>query len=317
VWAWAGPDAAQLAEAPDLAALVEDRREGKEHREFEEAWTSCSFGIAIGSGCMDFLARNVRAAPYSTLFLWASFGIMKTQFCIVGATHGTGLLITQQLLQSGAMVRVLARNPDKARQLLGNRVDVCHGDVTDACSVCDAIAEEQTAIFFTVAATGGIDGRGLFASKTTIRNVTYQGLINLVDAARSRGFEGRIILPSVIGADRSSVMIRFLDKIKSGLQRNIIEREIYLRASGLDYTIVRAPILTNAPAGDANIRIARATNKLTAGPKISRGDLARVLILASQENIASRKTFDLFSSKGVAPSDEQILEQIEQIPADI
>ena len=52
-------------------------------------------------------------------------------------------------------------------------------------------------------------------------------------------------------------------------------------------------------------------------PKISRGDLARVLILASQENIASRKTFDLFSSKGVAPSDQQILEQIEQIPADI
>jgi hypothetical protein len=53
VLAWAGPDAARLAEAPDLAVLVVDRREGKEHREFEEAWTSCSFGIAIGSGCMD------------------------------------------------------------------------------------------------------------------------------------------------------------------------------------------------------------------------------------------------------------------------
>ena len=242
---------------------------------------------------------------------------MKTQFCIVGATRGTGLLIAQQLLRSGSTVRVLARNPDNARRLFGNRADVCHGDVTDARSVCDAITEEQGAIFFTVAATGGIDGRGLFASKTSIRNVTYQGLINLVDAARSRGFEGRIILPSVIGADRSSVMISFLDKIKSGLQRNIIERERYLRASGLDYTIVRAPILTNAPAGDADIRIARATNKLTAGLKISRGDLARVLILVSQQTAASRKTFELLSSKGVAPSDRQILEQIEQIPADI
>ena len=242
---------------------------------------------------------------------------MKTQFCIVGATRGTGLLITRQLLQSGSMVRVLARNPDKARQLLGNRADVCRGDVTDARSICDAITEEQRAIFFTVAATGGIDGRGLFASETTIRNVTYQGLVNLVDAARSKGFEGRIILPSVIGADRSSVMIRFLDKVKSGLQRNLVERELYLRASGLDYTIVRAPILTNAPAGDANIRIVRATNKLTAGPKISRGDLARVMILVSQQTVASRKTFDLLSPKGVAPSDQEILEQIEQIPADI
>ena len=242
---------------------------------------------------------------------------MKTTFCIIGATRGTGLLIAQQLLQRGSIVRVLARNPDKARQLLGNRADVCHGDVTDARSVCDAITEVQSAIFFTVAATGGIDGRGLFASATTIRKVTYQGLINLVDAARSRGFEGRIILPSVIGADRSSVMIRFLDEIKSGLQQNIIERELYLRASGLDYTIVRAPILTNAPAGKANIRIARATNKLTAGPKISRGDLARVMILVSQQTVASRKTFDLLGSKGVAPADQQILEQIERIPADI
>jgi hypothetical protein len=72
-----------------------------------------------------------------------------------------------------------------------------------------------------------------------IRNTTYQGLPNVVDSARAIGFEGRIILPSVVGADRSSAMIRILDRIKRGLQRNLIERELYLRASGLDYTIVR------------------------------------------------------------------------------
>ena len=220
------------------------------------------------------------------------------QFCIVGATRGTGLLITQRLLQAGSSVRVLARNPKRAgRLLLGKRADISHGDVTDARSVRDAIAEDYKAIFFTVAATGGIDGRGLFASEAMIRNVTYQGLLNVVDSARAIGFEGRIILPSVVGADRSSVMIRILDRIKCGLQRNLIERELYLRASGLDYTIVRAPILTNAPAGGANIRITRAINKLTFGPKISRGDLARVMILASQQTVASRKTFDLFGAK--------------------
>jgi uncharacterized protein YbjT (DUF2867 family) len=149
-----------------------------------------------------------------------------------------------------------------------------------------------------------------------IRNATYQGLLNVVDSARAIGFEGRIILPSVVGADRSSAMIRILDGIKCGLQRNLIERELHLRASGLDYTIVRAPILTNAPAGGTNIRITRAINKLTAGPKISRGDLARVMVLASEQNVASGKTFDLFGAKGVAPSDQQLLEQLERIPAD-
>ena len=67
---------------------------------------------------------------------------MKMKFCVVGATRGTGLLIAQQLLQAGSSVRVLARNPDKARRLLGNRVDVCHGDVTDAGSVHDAMTGE-------------------------------------------------------------------------------------------------------------------------------------------------------------------------------
>ena len=133
---------------------------------------------------------------------------MKAQFCIIGATRGTGLLITRRLLQSGASVRILARNPDRARWLLGKRADIRHGDVTDVQSLRDAIAEDYRAIFFAVAATGGIDGRGLFASKTMIRNVTYQGLLNVVDSARAIGFEGRIILPSVVGADRSSAMIR-------------------------------------------------------------------------------------------------------------
>jgi nucleoside-diphosphate-sugar epimerase len=148
---------------------------------------------------------------------------MKMQFCIVGATRGTGLLIAQRLLQAGSSVRVLARNPERAgRLLLGKRADIRHGDVTDPRSVRDAIAEDYRAIFFAVAATGGIDGRGLFASETMIRNATYQGLPNVVDSARAIGFEGRIILPSVVGADRSSVMIRILDRIKCGLQRNLI-----------------------------------------------------------------------------------------------
>ena len=241
---------------------------------------------------------------------------MKTAFCVVGATRGTGLLIAQQLLKGESNLRVVARDPDKARRLLGSRADVHPGDVSDARSIYDAICHVYKAIFFTVSATGGIDGRALFGSKTMIREVTYQGLLNVVEAARSSGFGGRIILASVMGADRSSLIMSILNTVKSGLQRNLIERELYLRASGLDYTIVRAPILTNALAGQANVRITQAINKLTAGSKIPRGDLARIMILASQQFAASRKTIDLVVAKGVAPSDQQLLKQLEQIPVD-
>jgi uncharacterized protein YbjT (DUF2867 family) len=241
---------------------------------------------------------------------------METTFCIVGATRGTGLLIAQQLLKEGSKVRVITRDPDKAGRLLGDRADVRFGDVTDARSIRDAFTEDYKAIFFAVAATGGIDGRALLGSNAMIRAVTYQGLLNVVDAARLRGFKGRIVLPSVMGADRSSFMMRILNTVKKGLQRNLVEREVYLRASKLDYTIVRAPILTNAPAGKGEVRITAAMNKLRAGPKISRGDLARVMILASQQAVASRKTVDLVVAKGSAPSDQQLLTQLEQVAAD-
>jgi hypothetical protein len=40
------------------------------------------------------------------------------------------------------------------------------------------------------------------------------------------------------------------------------------------------------------------------------------MILASQQTVASRKTFELFVAKGAAPSDKQLLEELEQIPPD-
>jgi hypothetical protein len=66
--------------------------------------------------------------------------------------------------------------------------------------------------------------------KPSVRSITYQGLLNVVDAARSSGFQGRITLASVVGADRSSLLISILNTIKSGLQRNLMERELYSKS---------------------------------------------------------------------------------------
>jgi hypothetical protein len=51
-------EAARLAEAPDPAGLVEDRRVGKEHQESERTRTSSWFGSAFGSGCTDLVRRK-------------------------------------------------------------------------------------------------------------------------------------------------------------------------------------------------------------------------------------------------------------------
>jgi hypothetical protein len=49
----ADPATAQLAVVPGWAGSVEDRREGMEHQEFAQVWTSFLIGTAFGSGCMD------------------------------------------------------------------------------------------------------------------------------------------------------------------------------------------------------------------------------------------------------------------------
>lgn len=242
---------------------------------------------------------------------------VKNSFCIVGATRGTGLLIARQLLRQGSTVRVIARDPEKAARLLGNRVEVYRGDVTDRRSIDRSLPGDCQAIFFTVDATGGIGGRALLGSRAAIREITYYGLVNVVDAALSKSFEGRFVLMSAMGADRSSVAWSILNALKPGLRRNILEREIYVRTSGLDYVTVRAPILTDAPAGKANIRITRATHKLTIGPRIPRGDVARAMIIASVHSAASRKTFDLFGDRGSPTGDHEIVGQLELIPADL
>ena len=124
---------------------------------------------------------------------------MASTFCVVGATRGTGLHIASQLLQRGKHVRVAARDPEKARRLLGDRAQVFGADVTVPSSLRTALDADCRAIFFAVDVTGGIGGRLFFGSPSKIRDVTYQGLVNVVEAARANGFGGRIVLLSGMG----------------------------------------------------------------------------------------------------------------------
>ena len=124
---------------------------------------------------------------------------MASTFCVVGATRGTGLQIASQLLQRGKHVRVVARDPEKARRLLGDRAQVFGADVTVPSSLRTALDADCRAIFFAVDVTGGIGGRLFFGSASKIRDVTYQGLVNVVEAARANGFGGRIVLLSGMG----------------------------------------------------------------------------------------------------------------------
>ena len=231
---------------------------------------------------------------------------MNGCYCVIGCTRGTGLQIVRRLAARGARVRSIGRDPVKARALLPAAVDVRAGDVTDPASLWRAGLGECRAIFFAVDITGGIGGRGFFAPESQIREVTYQGLVNVVEVAKEAGFRGRFVLLSGMGSEFPSLTGCLLNAIKGNLQRNQRDRNDYLRKSGLDWSIGRGAVLTDAPGGRAKIRITPPVNRLSVLCRVSRADFARALIAAADAPSASKRMFDVFNASGKAPADEKL-----------
>ena len=170
-------------------------------------------------------------------------------YCVIGCTRGTGLQIVRQLAARGARVRGVARDPVKARALLPAGVNVRAGDVTDPASLRRAGLGECRAIFFAVDITGGVGGRGFFEPESRIREVTYQGVVNVVKVTKETGFKGRFVLLSGMGSEFPSLTGCLLNAIKGNLQRIHRDRNDCLRKSGLDWSIGRGALLTDAPGG--------------------------------------------------------------------
>jgi uncharacterized protein YbjT (DUF2867 family) len=238
---------------------------------------------------------------------------MTTSYCVIGCTRGTGLQIARQLAKRGAPVLGVARDPAKARDLLPAAVEIRAGDVTDPGSLRAAQLGACRAIFFAVDITGGIGGRGFFKAAGQIRAVTYEGLVNVVDAARAAAFTGRFVLLSGMGSELPSFTGRLLNVIKGDLQRNQRDRDAYLRNSGLEWCIGRGGLLTDEPGGRADIRITPPVNRLALFRRLARADFARALIAAADSPTASMRMFDVFNAPGSPPTDKDLAERLEQL----
>ena len=137
---------------------------------------------------------------------------------------GTGLLGTQvvQLLTTrGLQLRVLTRDPRRARHLSSEHVEIVTGDVQNSGAIERAVAGARVVI----SAIQGFSGTG----DSSPRTVDLRGNGALIQAARHGGVE-HFILVSVHGAapDHSIELFRM---------KYAAEQE--LKASGLSWTIIR------------------------------------------------------------------------------
>jgi len=141
---------------------------------------------------------------------------------IAGGSGTLGAQLVHVLAAREATLRLLTRDPARARHLMRDRVEIAHGDVRDPVAVARAVHGVRTVISAVHGFTGARDNGP--------RSVDREGNRILIKAARAAGVE-HFILVSVHGAAPDHPM---------ELMRMKYAAEQELRASGLSWTIVRA-----------------------------------------------------------------------------
>jgi putative NADH-flavin reductase len=189
---------------------------------------------------------------------------------VFGATGGTGLQVIDQALAAGHEVRAVVRDPARlAPQRPG--LEVVVADVMDPSAIEEAVAGRDAVI----SAIGSRNGRG----RTTVCTDSARSIVTAMHRTGSR----RLIVVSGTGPfdEGEGPGMRYVIKpIGRRLLKHVfadfVEMEKVVRASGLDWTIVRPPRLTDKPL-TGNYRTRRDIN-MHRNFAVSRADVAHLIL---------------------------------------
>jgi uncharacterized protein YbjT (DUF2867 family) len=204
---------------------------------------------------------------------------------LVAGGHGKiALRLLGLLAARGHTARGLIRSPGQAADLQRVGAVPVVGDLEND-ETLDAYVKGADAVVF---AAGAGPGSGAARKRT----VDLGGAVKLADAAKSTGVR-RYVMISSIGADRPDSAG---DAMVAYLQAKA-DADEYVRASGLDYTIVRPGSLTDEPGTGL---ITASTALGNRGP-VPRDDVAAVLFELLTARAAIGVTFELFTGETPIP----------------
>lgn len=230
------------------------------------------------------LIRSLFAALAAVLCSSTAFAAGDTVL-VAGASGATGRPLVKMLVEQGYVVRALVRDPAKATDL-GAGVTVVQGDVTQPATLAAATKGAK----YVVTAIGA-------KKPSTPEQVDYQGVVNLVDAAKAAGVQ-HFVLMSSIGAGNTDPAVP-LNKMFGMVLVWKGKGEDHLRQSGVPYTIVRPGGLQVCEPGKTGLKIAPGDAAIRG--LICRSDVARVMVDALTRPEAAGKTIALVGDKGAAP----------------
>ena len=186
------------------------------------------------------------------------------KIALFGATGGTGQQLLEQAIKSGHQVTALVRDPAKLDRK-NSALTVIAGNVLQPADV-DKVVSGADAVICSLGNT----------SNNPDMMVT-QGTRNIIDAMQRLNVR-RLLVVSSLGVGDSKDQVPFFFKVlmKTALRKTMEDKEAQeaaVRASRLDWTIVRPGGLTNDPPTGTY----RVGADLTAG-RITRADVADFIL---------------------------------------
>jgi putative NADH-flavin reductase len=185
---------------------------------------------------------------------------------IIGATGRTGLRLVEEALARGHGVTVLARRPE-ALGALRERVTVVQGDVLEPTAVARAVTGTEAVLC------------ALGPHRESPPSLSSQGTRHLLSAMEAQGVR-RLVCVTGAMIGHADKRLGWLYRVMRHAFRDLLQdrqlQEQLILGSGLDWTLVRPPRLSNgAPRG-----IWRAGEDVRIGTlaHISRADLARFMV---------------------------------------
>jgi len=221
-----------------------------------------------------------------------AIGTQPQTVLVAGATGQTGALIVRKLQQQGYRVRVLVRDPEKARARLGPDVEVVQADIRDA----EAVRAAAAGAWAVVSAISAGSKEGPERPET----IDYQGVRNLVDGAVAGGAQRFVLISSRGVTDPDHILNRLFGNVLVWK----LKGEDYLRASGIAYTIVRPGGLLNEPGGKGEIVFAQGDPPMgEKGLFIPREDVATICVEALKHPEARFRTVEIHRVDGTPSTD--------------
>ena len=211
---------------------------------------------------------------------------------VIGGSSGTGRVAVQLLHGRGVPTRVTSRDPARAALQLPQGLSICAADITKPDTLPAALNGAAHIIL-----TAGLYS-GHPSSNAGARATEYDGVVNILAAARAARFTGRFLYMTASGVRSRAISAVGLNLWKGNTLGWRWRAEEAIRASDLDYSVIRVGVLFDRPAGWRAIQVTQEELPLSISTRLARADVAAAFVAALHHPSASRATFEVVGIPG-------------------